>query len=49
VSNWDTSKVESMSDMFFGCSSLEKLDVNNWNTTSLIEVWQMFEDCSSLT
>ena len=49
VSNFDTSKVIDMSDMFAGCSSLTSLDVSNFDTSKVINMSDMFSECSSLT
>ena len=35
--------------MFYGCSSLIRLDIGNWNTSSLVVADNMFRNCSSLT
>ena len=35
ASGVDTSGVESMNGMFFGCTSLKRLDLSSWNTSSL--------------
>lgn len=35
MSNWDTSSVEDMTGMFFGCTGLTSLDVSNWNTSKV--------------
>jgi surface protein len=49
VSNWDTSSVTTMSDMFRGCSSLTTLDVSNWNVSKVTNMSSMFYGCSLLT
>jgi len=36
ISNLNTDKVEDMSFMFFGCSSLEELNLSNLNNYTLI-------------
>ena len=35
-----------MSDMFCGCSSLKKLNLNNFNTNNVTYMNSMFEHCS---
>ena len=45
----DTSNVTSMSDMFYGCSSLTTLDLSNLNTSKVTNMSEMFYGCSSLT
>ena len=34
--------------MFFGCSSLTKIDLSNFNTQNINDLNSMFEGCSSL-
>jgi len=38
-----------MEKMFYGCSSLESLDINNWDTSNVSNMWGMFQGCRSLT
>ena len=45
----NTSNVEMMIRMFFGCSSLTNLDLWNFNTEKVYEMSAMFSRCSSLT
>ena len=49
VSNFVTSSVEDMSNMFSHCSSLTSLDVSNFDTSSVEAMNVMFWNCSSLT
>ena len=35
-----------MSNMFWGCSSLEGLDLSNFNTDNVIDMAGMFKGCS---
>ncbi|MBQ0072705.1 MAG: BspA family leucine-rich repeat surface protein [Prevotella sp.] len=44
----NTVNMTSMSDMFFGCSSLASLDVSNFNTQNVTDMLGMFYGCSSL-
>ena len=44
----DTSKVNSMSQMFIGCSKLTQLDVSDFNTSNVKNMTYMFYGCSSL-
>ena len=37
-----------MDSMFYGCSSLESIDLSNFNTSSLAIMFSMFYKCSSL-
>ena len=48
VTNWDTSKVTNMNDMFEGCSSLTTLDVSNFDTSNVTSMSSMFYNCKSL-
>ena len=47
--NFNTSKVTSMGQMFYGCSSLTELDVSNFDTSNVEQMTYIFKDCSSLT
>ena len=38
-----------MSEMFYGCSSLTKIDLSNFNTQNVTNMFGMLEGCSSLT
>jgi len=49
MSKWDTSTVEDMTAMFFGCSNLKSLDVSNWNTSKVKSMSGTFGGCTSLT
>ena len=48
ISNFDTTKVNTMRMMFCGCSSLISLDLSHFITSNVEEMEYMFEDCSSL-
>ena len=50
ISKWDTSNVESMSYMFYGCSSLKEIDkdISKWNTDKIKDISNMFTNCNSL-
>ena len=37
-----------MSYMFYGCSSLEELNLSNFNTINVTETNDIFSGCSSL-
>ena len=43
-----TSNVTNMTGMFYGCSSLERLNLNNFDTSNVTNMNGMFEGCSSL-
>ena len=49
VSNFDTSKVTNMSNMFAVCSALNSLDVSNFDTSSVTNMGGMFKYCFALT
>ena len=49
LSNFDTSKVNSMNYMFRGCISLTSLILFNFNTSKVTMMDSMFKDCLSLT
>ena len=49
VSNFNTSKVTSMSNMFNSCSALTSLDLSNFNTSKVTSMSNMFNSCSALT
>ena len=49
LSNFDTSKVRFMQNMFRGCSSLTSLDLSSFNTSNVEYIKGMFYGCSSLT
>ena len=44
-----TDNVWNMSQMFFGCSGLDALDVSSFKTTNATDMYDMFRDCSGLT
>jgi surface protein len=50
ISKWDTSNVENMSYMFYGCSSLKVIDedISNWNTNRVKDIRMIFTNCNSL-
>ena len=49
VSNFNTSKVESMNAMFCGCVSLTELDLSTFDTKNVEDIYGMFTSCKSLT
>jgi surface protein len=49
VSNWDTSKVTTMWQMFQNCPMLTSLDLTGWNTSKVKNTANMFFNCSGLT
>ena len=44
----NTSEVDDMSQMFYGCESLTSLDLSHFNTAKVTEMWMMFYECTSL-
>ncbi|SOC16333.1 BspA family leucine-rich repeat surface protein [Pseudobutyrivibrio ruminis] len=48
TTNWDTSRVTTMDQMFFNCFKLSELDVSNWNTSSVTNIEHAFDRCESL-
>lgn len=49
MSHFNTEKVESMVNMFYGCSALSSLDLSNFNTKKVRYMKSMFRACSALT
>lgn len=49
MNNLKTNNVESMSNMFTGCSSLTSLNLSNFDTSKVTNMSNMFQWCSSLT
>ena len=48
-SNFNTSSVINMNQMFFGCIELRSLDLSNWDTSSVTDMSNMFFGCMALT
>ena len=48
LDGFDTSKITSMYQMFYGCSSLVSLNLSGFDTSQVNDMNCMFEDCSSL-
>ena len=48
LTNFDTSKVETMHQMFYGCTTLTSVDMSNLNTLKVNRLRSMFEGCSKL-
>ena len=49
LDNFDTSKVTSMADMFYGCSNLKTLNLSKFDTSNVTNMSDMFYNCKSLT
>ena len=45
LSNFDTSNVANMKDMFYGCRSLISIDLSNFNTSKVTNMEYMFYKC----
>ena len=48
ISNFDTSNVTNIGNMFAGCSSLCSLNLSNFNTSFVTRMDSLFSNCSSL-
>lgn len=46
--NFDTSKVQNMSEMFRNCKKLRELDLSTFTTENIDNLWYMFEGCDNL-
>ncbi len=52
LSNFNTSQVKSMREMFYGCKNLKKLNLSSFDTSNLkdpLALMSTFEGCSSLS
>ena len=49
VSNFDTSKVTSLSKMFFNVRRVKYLNVSNFNTNIVTDMSHLFQKCDALT
>ena len=47
LSNWNVSKVENMSNMFYNCEKFEGKGLENWNVSNVITMNNMFENCKN--
>jgi surface protein len=48
LSNWNTSNVTNLSNMFSGCWGIEKVNVQNFNVSKVTTIASMFSACYSL-
>lgn len=48
INKWDTSNVCFMNSMFYGCKSLESLDLSSFNTSNVENMYEMFSECENL-
>ena len=49
LSNWDTSYITNMSNMFDGCENLVSIDSSEFNTSNVTNMSNMFNGCKKLT
>ncbi len=49
LTNFDTSKVTNMWNMFYGCNKLKNINVSNFNTSNVTNMSSVFGGCSSLS
>ena len=48
LENINTTSITRMAGLFYGCSSLQTLDLSDWNTASVTNMMNMFKGCLSL-
>jgi surface protein len=48
ISNFDTSKVDDLSGMFYRCESLDSLDISNFDISNVQLMCNMLYNCNSL-
>jgi len=48
LSNFDTSNVINMEEMFRNCTSLVSLNLSSFNTSKVTSTWYMFMNCSKI-
>ena len=48
ISNFDTSNVNDMNNMFYNCSLLNSLDLSNFDTSNVNNIKYMFYGCQNL-
>ena len=46
--NLNTSSTKSMNHMFYGCKSIQNLDLSGWNVANVTDMGYMFSGCSNL-
>ncbi len=49
LSDFNTSSITNMSDMFSGCEALSSLDLSNFDTSNVIDMSDMFRYCHALS
>ena len=48
VSNWNVSKIENMSGMFFYCTKFKGIGLEKWNVKRVKDMSYMFDECTSI-
>lgn len=48
ISNWDTSQLTSMEEMFRNTTGIKTLDLSNWNTSNVKSYYLMFDGAQAL-
>ena len=48
LSGWKTSNVKDMTNMFWGCTSIESIDLSGWDTSNVEDMSGMFNDCRNV-
>jgi surface protein len=48
VSNWDTSSLTNIYNMFYNCYGLTSLDLSGWDTSEVTDMTEMFYNCYNL-
>ena len=50
IDNWNTSQINDMNNLLYGCRTLESLpDISKWETSKVTDMSYLFYNCSSLT
>ena len=49
LSDFDTSQVTSMLELFYECGDLEEINLTNVNTSNVTTMYKMFDSCKKLT
>ena len=48
IENLHTDNITDMTNMFYNCIKLQKLDINAWDTTKVSIMYQTFRDCKKI-
>ena len=50
ITNWDTSNIIDMSNLFYNCTLLKTIpDISNWDTSNLTNISNLFFNCINIT